>query len=253
MKGSSAKNRLKALILAGGRGKRLNEYTRETNKCMMNFNGKPLIEHSLENSLKLNVAEIVIVVGYLAEQIINHYGNAFKGTPIKYVIQKEQHGLVHAMECAKETVGASDFILMLGDEFFIAPNHQQMLGFFRKEGIFAICGVILVEDMKLINKTYSILYDKDTKQIFRLIEKPANPTNHFMGTGNIIFSNRILDYIAKTPVSPQRGEKELPDLIQCAVDDRRKVCYHVLAARYVNVNAAEDTLLIKSLAKELPS
>jgi dTDP-glucose pyrophosphorylase len=241
---------LKALILAGGRGKRLDEYTREINKCMMNFSGKPLIEHSLENSLKLDVAEIVIVVGYLAEQIINHYGNAFRGTPIKYVIQKEQHGLVHAMECARKTIGASDFILMLGDEFFLDADHRRMLDFFRQEDVFAVCGVILVDDTKLIQKTYSILCDKETNQIFRLIEKPANPTNHFMGSGNIIFRNRILDYIAKTPVSPQRGERELPDLIQCAVDDRRKVCYHVLAARYVNVNAAEDTLLIKSLAKD---
>ena len=250
MQGSSTKNRLKALLLAGGRGKRLNEYTHEINKCMMNFNGKPLIEHSLENALQLNVAEIVIVVGYLGEQIINHYGNVFKGRPIKYVIQREQHGLVHAMECAKETVGAADFILMLGDEFFLEANHQQMFGFFKKTKAFCVCGVIQVDDMKLINKTYSILCDKDSKQIFRLIEKPKNPTNLFMGTGNIIFNNKILDYIEKTPVSPQRHEKELPDLIQCAVDDRRKVCYHVLAFRYVNVNAPKDTVLIKSIARK---
>jgi dTDP-glucose pyrophosphorylase len=246
----STKNRLQALILAGGRGKRLNVYTHEINKCMMDFNGKPLIEHSLDNSHKLNVSQIVIVVGYLAEQIINHYGNAFRGTPIKYVIQKEQHGLVHAIECAKEMLGDSDFILMLGDEFFIEPNHQQMFEFFQKENAFSVCGVIKVDDLKLITKTYTILSDKDSKQIFRLIEKPANPTNNFMGTGNIFFKNKILVYIEKTPVSPQRGERELPDLIQCAVDDCQKVCYYVLATRYVNVNTSDDTILIKSLAQE---
>jgi len=250
MKGFSLKNRLRALILAGGRGKRLDEYTREINKCMMNFNGKPLIEHSLENSLKLHVAEIVIVVGYLAEQIISHYGNAFRGTPLKYVIQKEQHGLVHAMECAQEALGDSDFILMLGDEFFIEPDHLRMRDFFQKEGAFSVCGVIRVDDLELITKTYSILFDKDSKQISRLIEKPTDPTNDFMGTGNIFFKNEILAYIQKTPVSPQRGERELPDLIQCAVDDGRKVCYYVLASRYVNVNTSDDTVLIKSLARE---
>lgn len=250
MRGSSTKNKLKALILAGGRGKRLDEYTHEINKCMMNFNGKPLIEHSLENSLKLNVAEIIVVVGYLGGQIINHYGSNFKGTPIKYVIQREQHGIVHAMACAKETMGAADFILMLGDEFFIEANHQQMFDFFKKTKAFCVCGIIQVDDIKLISKTYAIICDKDSRQILRLIEKPLNPVNHFMGTGNIIFKNRILDYIAKTPVSLQRHERELPDLIQCAVDDRQQVCYHVLASRYVNVNAVEDTVLIKSIARE---
>ncbi|MBN2399452.1 MAG: nucleotidyltransferase family protein [Candidatus Aminicenantes bacterium] len=250
MKDFSTKNRLQALILAGGRGKRLNEYTHEINKCMIDFNGKPLIEHSLENAIKLNVSQIVIVVGYLAEQIIKHYGNAFSMTPIKYVIQKEQHGLVHAIACAKSMLADSDFILMLGDEFFIEPNHQQMFDFFIKENAFSVCGVIRVDQLKLISKTYSILTDKDSKQIFRLIEKPANPTNNFMGTGNIFFKNKILVYIEKTPVSPQRGERELPDLIQCAVDDNQKVCYYVLASRYVNVNTPDDTVLIKSLAQE---
>ncbi len=250
MRGSFTKIKLKTLLLAGGRGKRLNEYTREINKCMMSFNGKPLIEHSLENSLKMKVAEIIIVVGYLGEQIINHYGNNFKGTPIKYVIQREQQGLVHAMECSRETMDAADFILMLGDEFFLNANHQQMFDFFKKTKAFCVCGVIRVDDLRLISKTYSILCDMDSRQIFRLIEKPENPINHFMGTGNIIFKNKILDYIAKTPVSPQRHERELPDLIQCAVDDRQQVCFHVLASRYVNVNSTEDTILIKSLERE---
>jgi dTDP-glucose pyrophosphorylase len=250
MRGYSKKTELKALLLAGGRGKRLNELTQETNKCMMDFNGRPLLEHSLENSLKLNVAEIVIVVGYLGEQIINHYGNSYKGTAIKYVIQREQHGLVHAMECSRETMAAADFILMLGDEFFLNADHQQMFDFFKKSNAFCVCGVIQVDDLKLISKTYAILCDPDSQQILRLIEKPVNPINHFMGTGNIIFDNRIFEYIEKTPVSPQRHERELPDLIQCAVDDGRKVFYHVLASRYVNVNVAEDTVLIQSMERK---
>jgi dTDP-glucose pyrophosphorylase len=249
MRGSSKKTELKALLLAGGRGKRLDEYTRGVNKCMMDFNGRPLLEHSLENALRLNVAEIVIVVGYLGEQIINHYGNVYRGTAIKYVIQREQLGLVHAMACARETLGAADFILMLGDEFFLEADHRQMVEFYKKSRAFCICGVIQVDDLTLISKTYSILCGRESQRILRLIEKPLNPTNHFMGTGNIIFNNHIFDYIERTPVSPQRHEKELPDLIQCAVDDRRKVCYHMLASRYVNVNAAEDTLLIRSMAE----
>ena len=86
--------RLKALILAGGRGERVNDYTQKENKCMLKFQGKHLIEYSLENAVKLNVKEIIIVVGYMAERIINTYGNLFKGTPIRYIIQGEQADLL---------------------------------------------------------------------------------------------------------------------------------------------------------------
>jgi NDP-sugar pyrophosphorylase family protein len=196
MKSSSIKTDkgLKALVLAGGRGKRLNAYTEEENKCMMLFGGKPLIEYSLGNAKKLGIKEIVIVVGHAAEQIINAYGNSYRGTPIKYVIQKEQLGLVHAMECAQKSVGDSDFVLFLGDEFLIKPDHKFLVRSYYEEEAFAVCGVIQVEDRKLVSKTYSILYDRDSRVVYRLIEKPNNPSNNLMGTGNIIFSHKIFDY-----------------------------------------------------------
>jgi len=237
----------KALILAGGRGKRLNNHIKEENKCMLKFDGKPLIKYSLENAAKLNVEEIIIVVGYLAERIINAFGNSFKGVPIKYVIQLEQKGLVHAIECSKNAIGNSDFFLFLGDEFLINADHISMVKKFSEECAFAVCGVIKVNDMTQISKTYSILFNSKSHQIVGLIEKPKHPLNNFMGTGNCIFKNKIFDYIKNTPINQNRGEKELPDLIQCVIDDGKKVFYYNLATTYVNVNTPEDIIVIKNL------
>ena len=79
---------------------------------MLKFGGIHLIEYSLENAVKLQVKEIVIVVGYLAEQIINAFGNNYCGITIKYVIQWNQKGLVDAIKCSQNTIGKSDFILL---------------------------------------------------------------------------------------------------------------------------------------------
>lgn len=249
MSASSSKRAepLKALILAGGRGKRLSEVTEDINKCMIVFRGRPLIEYSLENAVRLGVDEMIIVVGHLAEQIINRYGIDYRGTRISYVIQKAQLGLVHALSCSQAAVGGADFVLFLGDEFFIDPDHQAMIDAFSERDAFAVCGVIEVEDRSLIRKTYSILYDTDSRAILRLVEKPANPLNRFMGTGNIVFRNRIFEYIEKTPINPQRGERELPDFIQCAIDDGKPVFFHVLASKYVNVNTDEDITILNEL------
>jgi len=61
---------VKALILAGGRGKRMDEHSAESNKCMLAYGGKPLIQHSLDHCVRIAPEEVVIVVGYLAEQIV---------------------------------------------------------------------------------------------------------------------------------------------------------------------------------------
>ena len=123
---------MKALVLAGGRGNRLNELSKDQNKCMIKIRGKHLIEHNMDNALDVDVDEIVIVVGYKAETIINLLGNSYKGKPIKYVIQSEQNGLVHAIECAQKSINRDDFLLMLGDEMLFNPKHQNMIEEFKK-------------------------------------------------------------------------------------------------------------------------
>ncbi|MFH1771969.1 MAG: nucleotidyltransferase family protein [Candidatus Omnitrophota bacterium] len=237
---------MKALILAGGRGKRLGGITDYTNKCMLSIGGKPLIEYSLDCVSNLDIlTEIVIVVGYKADEIINRYGNDYNCKPIRYVIQQEQRGLVHAIECAQEAVGKDDLMLMLGDEFMVNPKHQEMAGVFQKEDLFGVCGVIEVEDVSLIKKTYSIIQSNEN-QIYRLIEKPSNPMNNIMGMGNCIFKNEIFSYIPHTPINQKRAEKELPDLIQSAIDEGNKVKSFLLCDKYVNVNVSQEIEEAKS-------
>lgn len=236
---------MKALVLAGGRGKRLESRSAECNKCMLEFAGKPLIEHSLDNSASMDPDEIVIVVGYLAEQIINHYGNSYRGIRIRYALQLEQRGLVHAMEKAAPAIGSSDFMLFLADEILLDPSHPAMLREYETTGAFALCGLTIAEDEDAVRKTYSVFEDQD-ERILRLVEKPRRPINRRQGTGNILFSNQILEYIDYTPINPLRNEKELPDLIQCAIDDGHVVKSFLVGGRYVNINTAEDIAIAET-------
>lgn len=238
---------MKALILAGGRGKRLDALSADRNKCMIPIAGRPVIEFSLNAAAATSVDEIIVVVGYRAEEIINHYGNSYKNKPVKYVIQYEQKGLVHAIECAKDTVGQDDFLLLLGDEILINPRHQLMIDAFnREENLFAVCGILKVKDLSLIKRTYALIQNNEN-QIFRLIEKPRNPINEYMGTGDCVFNNQIFDYIQYTPFHHERNEKELPDLIQCTIDDGRPVKSFIICDYYANVNSADDITLAERL------
>lgn len=231
---------MKGLVLAGGRGSRLESLTEGKNKCMYELGGRPLIEYSLRNAIRAGVSELVIVVGYKAESIVNRYGNSYQGRPIRYVIQAERKGLVHAIECSKDTLDGSDFMLFLADEVLFEPKHQDMINHFTNRGIFALCGAVWVEDTSEIRNTYSMIFEERTNRIFRLIEKPRKPPNSLMGTGNCIFKNAIFEYIPHTPINQQRGEKELPDLIQCAIDVGMPVEFFDIGAEYVNINTIND-------------
>ena len=72
------------------------------------------------------------------------------------------------------------------------------------------------------------------------MEKPKRALNDWQGTGHCIFKNAMLSYIDRTPIHPERGEKELPDLIQCAIDDGQRVELFDICDLYTNVNSEED-------------
>jgi dTDP-glucose pyrophosphorylase len=144
------------------------------------------------------------------------------------------------MECAHDTLDGSDFMLFLADEVLISPCHGEMLKRFHKENLFAICGTVCVEDRSQISKTYALMGDESTHRIYRLIEKPRVAINEIMGTGNCIMRFDIFNYVERTPLNIERNEKELPDLIQCAVDEGQIVKYFDIGNGYFNINTQDD-------------
>ena len=60
---------MKAIILAAGMGTRLGKYTEDLPKCMLNFNGKPLIEQQVETLRRCGITDITIVRGYMPDKI----------------------------------------------------------------------------------------------------------------------------------------------------------------------------------------
>ncbi|HOD13451.1 MAG TPA: nucleotidyltransferase family protein [Spirochaetota bacterium] len=233
---------MKALILAAGRGKRLDELSVDNNKCMVRIMDRPVIEYSLDCVVSTDIDQIIIIIGYRAEDVINHLGNYYKGKKLRYVIQAEQKGLVHAIESAREALAGEDFMLLLGDEILINPKHKEMIDLFNTNDLFGICGILRVDDKNLIKRTYCLIQDENNN-IFRLIEKPRKPLNNYMGTGDCIFRNQIFQYIEYTPIHHERKEKELPDLIQCAIDDGNSVKSFIICDKYTNINTQEDIIM----------
>jgi NDP-sugar pyrophosphorylase family protein len=230
---------MKALILAAGRGKRINGLSGLHNKCLLRVNNKPLIEYSLDYARLHKFSGIVIVVGYKGKDIIKKYRNNYKGMPIDYVWQKKQKGIVDAIECAENALIGEDFMLMLGDEILLGAKHKAMIKKFKKEKLFAICGVIIVEDKNLIKNTYSVVQDKNHR-IKNMIEKPQHLPNNIMGTGICLFKNAILSYINKTPINPIRKQKDMVDLIMCAINDNKLVKSISIGEKFFNINFEEN-------------
>lgn len=68
-------NTVKAIILAAGRSSRLYPITLEKPKCLLELGGKPIIQWQIETLRKIGISDIVVVVGYKKEVIMDQVGD----------------------------------------------------------------------------------------------------------------------------------------------------------------------------------
>lgn len=116
-----------AIILAAGLGERMQPLTFATPKPLVNFDGKPLIEHAFD-VLPDSVTEVIVIIGYLGEQIKKHLGNNFKGRNIIYISQIEQKGTFNALKLAKPYLHG-DFLVLFSDDIFLKEDIEKLTAY----------------------------------------------------------------------------------------------------------------------------
>lgn len=86
------------VIMAGGRGKRLMPLTEKIPKPMLPVKGKPILEHIILNAKSEGFVKIAVSVNYLAEKIINYFGDGEKyGVDISYIREDKPLGTAGAL------------------------------------------------------------------------------------------------------------------------------------------------------------
>ena len=76
---------MQAVILAAGQGTRLRPLTDHRPKCLVEVQGKPLLQYQLEALSETGVRECIIVVGHRAEQVRHTFGMRFRDLALTYV------------------------------------------------------------------------------------------------------------------------------------------------------------------------
>ena len=107
---------MKALILAGGRGKRLRPLTDKIPKSLIPINKKPLIQYTINYLKKFGINEIIICAGYKSNQIQNFLKKKKNfGCKIEYSIEKSPLGTAGAIRNAIKNLSDESFLVINGD------------------------------------------------------------------------------------------------------------------------------------------
>jgi NDP-sugar pyrophosphorylase family protein len=106
---------MKAIILAGGRGKRLRPITDYVPKPLVPIKNVPIIEWQLKYLKKFGISEVIICTGYKQEMIENHLNMKDLGIKIKFSIEKTPLGTGGAIKKAGKLIKDKSFFVINGD------------------------------------------------------------------------------------------------------------------------------------------
>lgn len=184
---------MKAMLLAAGRGERLWPLTDTLPKCMVPFQGKPLLAHWLDKLRAFGVTEIAVNVHHLADTVMNHFGNGEKwGVRIFYSREETLLGTAGALLKIREIFDRERFLTIYADSQSTC-DLSEILAFHASRRSVATMSVCQVDDPR----SSGIVSFDATGRIERFLEKPRSEQifSRFINAGIYVFEPEIFDYI----------------------------------------------------------
>jgi dTDP-glucose pyrophosphorylase len=240
---------MKAVILAAGRGTRMRHLTDNQPKPMIDI-GKELILEKIVDSIKgAGITEFVIVTGYHANLIEQHFGDGKSfGLSMTYVRQESINGTAGALRVAEDYVKNNPFLLSFGDIITNPVNYPQVLDIWKTA---QPDGLLCVNQIDDPYKGAAVFFDESSKQISEIIEKPprGTSTSKWNNSGLFVFQPSIFDYIRQIKLSP-RGEYELPDAIRLMIEAQKKILAVPLKGFWGDIGTPEDVEKLRQLIEQ---
>jgi UDP-N-acetylglucosamine diphosphorylase/glucosamine-1-phosphate N-acetyltransferase len=199
----------KAVILAAGEGKRLRPFTETMPKVMLPIANKPLLEYVFDATRKSGISEIIVIVGYKKEVIMEHFED-YEDIKITYVTQEKQLGTAHALLQAKKYIKDS-FIVLAGDNIIDAGSITKLL---KDPAEYSL----LIKEHSQRSK-YGVVFIEN-RNISRILEKPKEDVGKYISTGIYKFPTSIFTDLERCY---SQGVHALSSVIQTLVEKGKHI------------------------------
>jgi len=201
---------MKAVILAGGLGRRLLPYTTILPKPLMPLGEKPVLEIVLGYLKKNGIEEVTICIGHLGQFIRTFFGDGSKlGLRIRYSEEESARGTAGPLDLIRGEIKET-FLVMNGD--ILSDIDLAAFGdFHRRQGNAATVTVF----QRQVPVDFGVVQLDAQDRITGWDEKPT--LNYLVSTGLYLFEPKALDYV------PSQVRFDIPDLIRALCAGGEKV------------------------------
>lgn len=215
-----------AVIMAGGRGQRLQPLTNNTPKPLLKVGEKPIIEYCLDRLAKFGIDDFWISLKYLGDQIENHFGSGEgKNIHIDYVWEEEALGTIGAISLIQNFT--HDYILVTNSDLLTNIDYEHFFLEFIKQN--ADLAVLTIPYK--VNIPYAVL-ETQNNEIKSFKEKPSY--TYYSNGGVYLMKKSMLKYIPKNSVYNST------DLMQKLINLNYKVISYPFLGYWLDIGKHDD-------------
>src|SRR5262245_19085046 len=236
---------LRGVILAGGKGTRLGELTKVTNKHLLPVGPYPMIYHPLKKLVEAGVTNILLVSGteHMGDFVELLGSGREHRCELTYRVQDEAGGIAQALGLAEAFCQDSRCIVLLGDNIF-EDSLSGLLVAANKRPDDAWIAVKRVPDPG----RYGVAELKG-QRIVGIEEKPLRPKSDFAVAGIYVYPPDVFQAIKKLKPSG-RGELEITDVNMHYLNDGR-MGHSVLQGYWTDAGTPDSLALANELVNKL--
>ncbi|KXA97103.1 hypothetical protein AKJ37_03710 [candidate division MSBL1 archaeon SCGC-AAA259I09] len=246
----------RAVVLAAGKGTRLEPITHAVPKEVVRVGKKPTIEHVIRVLKHGGAEEILVIIGRKKQPIIDYLGSGDRfGLDIYYRVQEEPKGTAHAVSLAKGFIDKSeDFAIMYGDNYIYPYRAMEKIVKFheKKDGN----GTLVLHPVDDPRRFGVVKLEKE--KIVGMIEKPsmeeAQPykrDDHWLNiAGLMIVNSKIFKHVKEVETGRQ-GEKWLTDAVEKMRKEKNDLYGYVFEGKRFDIGTFDSLTEADRLAQEV--
>ena len=214
-----------ALIMAGGRGSRLKPITNNCPKPLLPINGKPILEIILEQCIDCGIRKFFISVNYLAEKIINYFGNGSKwDVKIEYLKEKKPLGTAGALNLLPNDI--KNEIIIINGDVLTKTNFQEVLKYHSSNK----ADITVCAREHVISSPYGVI-EVDGIYFKSMIEKPS--FRQLVNAGIYVINPSILKLIKQDKFI------DMPELISLVKKYKNDVIVYPVHEYWIDIGKPE--------------
>jgi glucose-1-phosphate thymidylyltransferase len=238
--------KVRGVVLAGGKGTRLGELTKVTNKHLLPVGPFPMIYYPLKKLIGAGIKDVLLVSGteHMGDFVELLGSGREHGCALTYRVQDEAGGIAQALALAELFCAGARCAVILGDNIFFDPL-SDLMSEATADPDYAWVALKRVPDPG----RYGVA-ELQGKRIIGIEEKPERPKSDYAVAGIYVYPPDVFD-VVKTLRPSRRGELEITDVNQYYLRQGR-LGYSFLDGFWTDAGTPESLALANQLVLESP-